>query len=110
MPTDSGSLPEPTDITDEIYNVCKQLFSELWDGKTPLRLLGVALSDLTRDETSQLSIFGDESEARERARRRDKAVDAIRKSFGSETIVRGAAYRSDINVGRKYKAQMEDKD
>lgn len=103
-------LAEPTDITDEIYSVCRQLFSELWDGKTPLRLLGVSLSDLTHEETAQLSIFGGDDEERERARRRDKTVDEIRKSFGSDMIVRGSAYRYDISVGRKHKAQIEEMD
>lgn len=103
-------LAEPTDITDEIYDVCRRLFSELWDGKTPLRLLGVSLSDLTREEATQISIFDGEDEERERARRRDKTVDEIRRSFGSDMIVRGSAYRSDISVGRKHKAQMEERD
>lgn len=97
------ALSVPTDITDEVYETAKRLFSELWDGKTPLRLLGVSLSDITRGEAEQLSMFSEEDEERERARRRDRATDAIRQSFGADTIVRGSAYRSDINVGKKYK-------
>ena len=100
-------LTAATDITDEIYDVSKQLLSELWDGRTPLRLLGVAVSDLTRDEAAQISMFSDAD--RERARQVDRAVDAIRRSFGSDTIVRGSSYRSDINVGKKYKAQLDEK-
>ena len=33
-------LPEPTDVTAEVFALSKTLFSELWDGYTPLRLLG----------------------------------------------------------------------
>ena len=41
-------LHDPTDISSEVYSLCKQLFAELWDGHTPLRLIGVALTDLTK--------------------------------------------------------------
>lgn len=98
-------LADPTDISREVYQLCKQLFSELWDGHTPLRLLGVALTDITHEETAQLSLFQDE--ARERARRLDKATDAINGKFGASTIVRGSSVHSSLDVGKKYRAQME---
>lgn len=101
------ALPLPTDITDEIYETSKRLFSELWDKRTPLRLLGVSVTDLTRGEAEQLSMFSEEDEGRERARKLDRATDAIRQSFGADTIVRGSAYRTDINVGKKYKASLD---
>lgn len=98
-------LADPTDISREVYQLCKQLFSELWDGHTPLRLLGIALTDITHVETTQLSLFRDE--ARERARRLDKATDAINGKFGASTIVRGSSVHSSLDVGKKYRAQME---
>lgn len=39
----------PTDITYNIYNTVKELFDEVWNGKTPLRLLDVTLTDITKD-------------------------------------------------------------
>lgn len=102
------ALSVPTDITDEIYKTAKRLFSELWDKKTPLRLLGVSVSELTREDAEQLSMFSEVDEVRERQRRLDRAADAIRQSFGADTIVRGSAYRSDIDVGKKYKASLDD--
>lgn len=53
-------LPEPTDVTAELYALSRVLFSELWDGVTPLRLLGVTLNDLCGDDAVQLSLFHDE--------------------------------------------------
>lgn len=100
-------LNEATDITGEIFDVCKSLFSELWDRKTPLRLLGVALTNITYEDEAQLSIF--DNNKKEKARAVDKAVDGIRNRFGSDTIVRGVAYQSGINVGKKHKAQIENK-
>lgn len=98
-------LPEPTDITNEIYEISKDLFDELWDEKTPLRLLGVTLSDLTDEEEGQLSLFGGEN--KEKARQLDKAADAINQKFGSSTIFRGTDVGSDLRVGKKQKAQMD---
>ena len=101
------TLDEATDITTEIYNVSKKLFSELWDKKTPLRLLGISLTQITDEDNTQLSFFP--TETKEKERRLDKAMDSIRSRFGSETVVRASNYNSDLNVGKKYKAQMENK-
>ena len=98
-------LEESTDISDEVYAVSSALFDELWDGKTPLRLLGIALTNITRGEQAQLSLFPDEK--RDKARRRDQAVDAIRGKFGSATIMRASAMDSGLRVGRRYQAKLE---
>lgn len=100
-------LAQPTDISREVYQTSRQLFGELWDGHTPLRLLGIALTDLTREEPSQLSLFPDEE--RERARRLDKAYDAINSRFGGAAIMHGSSVHSKLEVGKKYRAQMEQK-
>ena len=101
-------LSDPTDISTEVYQLTKQLFSELWDGYTPLRLIGVALTDLTKEDPSQLSLFPDEK--KERSRKLDKAYDAINKKFGAATIQRGSNLQSDLRVGKKYQAQLDEKD
>ena len=98
-------LPDATDITGEIYDIAKRLFAELWDGWTPLRLLGVSLGDLTHGEAVQMSLFEDEK--RERSRKLDRAVDAIRDRYGADTIMRAGAMESGKKVGRKHKAQIE---
>ena len=98
-------LPDPTDATTEIYEISKQLFTELWDGETPLRLLGVALSDLSHGEAAQMSLFADEK--KERSRKLDQAMDAIRDKYGADTIMRAGAMGLGKNVGQKHKAQIE---
>lgn len=100
------TLCNPTDITKEIYQISKELFSELWDGYTPLRLLGISLSDLTRNDIPQMTFFA-EDERREKARKLDKAYDAINHKFGSSTILRGSSIHSDLSIGKKHRAQME---
>ena len=67
-------------------------------------MLGIALTNITREETAQLSLFPDEN--RDKARRLDKAYDAINSKFGAATLMRGSSMQSKVDVGKKYKAQM----
>ena len=55
----------------------------------------------------QFSLFQDEK--KEKARRLDKARDALNAKFGSATIVRGSSMQAKIDVGKKYQAQIEQK-
>lgn len=98
-------LAEPTDVTDEIIETARQLIRELWDGHTPLRLLGVTLLDVIHGGEIQLSLFP----AEEKARRQkvDKTVDELRGRFGADAVVRGTSLQSKLRVGKKFKAQIE---
>lgn len=98
-------LAEATDITSEVYEISKQLFSELWDRRIPLRLLGITLTNITDADATQLSLFPDMQ--KEKARKVDKAVDAIRSKFGTGAVVRGSSFEASKNVGRKHKAQID---
>lgn len=100
-------LFDPTDITNEIYEIGKQLFDELWDGRTPLRLLGMALTNITHDDVSQMSLFTEVDEKKEKQKKVDKAMDELRSRFGSGAVLRGGANKSSEKVGRKHKAAMD---
>ena len=102
-------LREPTDGTNEIYQLAKKLFSELWNGKTPLRLLGIALTDLTKEDFVQTSLFDTADERKTKSKKLDKTVDALRSKYGRSTIQRGALLQDTHEVGKKYTAQMEQK-
>ncbi len=82
-----------TDCTRDIYkNICS-LFDELWD-KSPIRQLGVSVSDLEFSNVKQLNIFQDELSVKNELL--DKAVDKIRAKFGDEAIMRGVFANSDL--------------
>ena len=98
-------LSHATDITSEIYEVACRLFDDLWDRKMPLRLLGVSLSQLTREDAAQLSMFPDPK--REREQELDRLIDGLRHRFGSDTIVRGSIMGQSRHVGRKHKAELD---
>ena len=94
-------LGSSTDITIEIFEICRDLLKELWDMKKPLRLLGVTLSDVTDEDDVQLSMFDTDKKEKEKAI--DRTVDSIRNKFGKDTIVRGGVYKNNIRVGKKNK-------
>lgn len=86
-------LENPTDISREIYETGKELLRELWDGETPLRLVGIALSDVTKDAVTQLSLFEEENEQREKNRLMDRTMDSILDRFGRDSLKRGTGIK-----------------
>lgn len=94
-----------TDVTDEIYEYVKQLFDEAWKGQ-PLRLIGVALTDLTEDDFVQFSMF-ESDEEREKKRKLDQLTDNLRNKFGNSIVSRGSTLNTSGRIGKKAKAQQE---
>ncbi len=102
------TLPNATDMTDEIYKNAKKLFIESWKGE-PLRLIGVALTNLTDESFEQMSLFED-NEQKERHRKLDATMDAIRQKFGNDKITRASIMNSNTGIARKARAQMKNED
>lgn len=98
-------LAEPTDITSEVFAAAEGLFLKLWDGRTPLRLLGISLTHLSKGDMRQLSLFDDGK--RERQMQLDRTIDTLRGRFGADIIRRGSVLDSTAGVGKKYKAHLE---
>ena len=103
------TLDTPADTTREIYETAKRLLTELWSDRRPLRLMGIALTNLTKeDRGGQMSLFGEETaRSTARDRRLDRAVDAIRGRFGADIIRRGTVAERGIDVARKFKGRLE---
>ena len=49
----------PTDVTALILNEARRMLTEIWDGMTPLRQVGLGVSKLTHEAWRQLSLFED---------------------------------------------------
>lgn len=105
--THQKKLPAATDTTNEVYHISKDLLSELWKKRVPLRLIGISLTGIVYREEKQLSLFSDKQ--KEKARKLDRALDGIRSKYGSKMVVRGSVLDQDFQVGRKYQAQLENK-
>lgn len=88
------SLLSSTDVTNEIYLCACELLREMWDGHTGLRLLGVTASQLGEDDIYQYSLFDMTAPAagdhHEKLSKMDRAVDDIRRKFGSNACIRSS--------------------
>lgn len=99
------NFEDPTDVTEEIFAQVKKLLYECWKCE-PLRLIGVALTDLTSDEFRQMSLF-ENTEDREKQKKVDETIDDIRRRFGNGLIVRGSTISTAGKVARKARAQLD---
>jgi DNA polymerase-4 len=79
-------MPEPTNITDEVYRTARRLFCAFWDG-FPIRRIGVTLTDLSSDAEYQLTLFGN----REKKMALEKATDWIKRKYGDDAIIRAVS-------------------
>lgn len=108
------TMPAATNVTSELYHYACALFDEVWDG-SPIRLLGVSTTKLTKETSRQLSILDKEfyerqaggsttkltketsrqlsilnKEFYERQGKLEHAVDEIRKKYGHNAIFRAS--------------------
>lgn len=88
-------LSGATNITGEIFRFACEVFDEAWDGKTPLRQLGVQMTGLAKEPYRQYDLFsGVTPERYERKLRLDETVDGLRDKFG-EDIIHRAKFAQD---------------
>ncbi len=77
----------PTDNDFVIAKAALELFDRVWDGKTGIRLLGVAVGNLVRpEEPVQTDLFHGDDEKSDRLLR---AMDTIRDRYGRRAIRHG---------------------
>ena len=97
------SMVSATNDPDTLYTHCCQLFDEIWDG-SPIRLLGVSTSKLTKHAAEQLNLldmpFIAASDAEEKATlsakeyfqrqtKLDEAIQKIKTKYGNDAITKG---------------------
>ncbi|MDA3844971.1 MAG: DNA polymerase IV [Vallitaleaceae bacterium] len=82
--TRARTINQPTDSTDEIFEVAYDLM-RINKGDKGIRLIGVTMSNIDVDKPVQMSLFDQENEVRPV----DDMVDLIREKFGYDAVVRG---------------------
>ncbi|EGW36208.1 DNA polymerase IV [Desulfosporosinus sp. OT] len=80
------------DCTNAIHEIACGLFDELWQGE-PVRHLGVRVSELCRNDFTQLSLFEKDFE---KQRAIDRTIDSIRERFGPDAVFRSSFLNSGV--------------
>lgn len=97
-------LENASDISREISALAYEILCDEWSENIPIRMLTVSVTGLVDASSSftQLDLFSDvETDVRDKDKKREETVDAIRKKFGAYSISSGAYYNTDIGVGVK---------
>ncbi len=84
--TRQTTLPIPTDDPEIIYQQANSLFKENWNGKTPIRLIGVGISGL-QPPSKQLSLW-DKTDYTKLAHL-EAAIHQVKSKFGEDSISKG---------------------
>ena len=93
--TRSVTLPETTSDSMEIYRHGLELLNKTNAGSTPLRLLGISVSNLSPgDRTQQLTLFGSDLD-KKRKKELCRAVDQLNRKFGGKTVKPGRLIKKD---------------
>lgn len=87
-------LLTPTDVTEEIYTVACQIFKKIWDGRTPLRQIGVHTSKVESDAGRQYNLF--DLLKYDRLETLNRTVDKIRERYGEDSIFRAGFLKSNV--------------
>jgi DNA polymerase IV len=84
--TRSQSITAPTQLAAKIFSICREMLAKEIDG-TAFRLMGAGVSALREG-----SVADDTDMLDRRAAHAERAVDSLRKKFGSAAVIRGIAY------------------
>lgn len=88
-------LAAATDVTEELYENACRVFRLLWDGKTPIRQIGVHTAKVQTDAGRQYNLF--EGQRFDRLETLNRTVDSIRQKFGEDAVLRAGFLRGDIS-------------
>ena len=84
----------PTDVTEEIYTAACGIFKKLWDGKTPIRQIGVHTSKVESDGGRQYNLF--DMQKYDRLETLNRTVDKIREKYGEDAVFRAGFLKSNV--------------
>lgn len=83
-----------TDVTEEIYRTACSLYEALWDGRTPIRQLGVHTTGVTHETGRQYNFF--DREQYDKYEKWNQAIDQIRGKYGEDAVMRACFLRTGL--------------
>ena len=87
----------------EIYNVVLELFKKKWDGHTPIRLIGLGVADVVKDDfPDQLELFQTPDDKRKEV---EKTIIKINKKLTGVEVTRASLLKNKITKNRLSETQ-----
>ena len=92
-------LDNPANITDIIADTAMSIIRKSWKMRDPIRMLTITAINLCdENQDQQLSLFTDENVLAEKGEKVERAMDDIRKKFGTDAIKFGSVIGNDIGL------------
>ena len=92
-------LDNPTNLTDIIADTAVSIIRKSWKMRDPIRMLTITAINLCdENQAQQLSLFTDENVLAEKWEKVERAMDDIRKKFGTDAIKFGSVIGNDIGL------------
>lgn len=92
-------LDNPTNLTDIIAETAVSIIRKSWKMRDPIRMLTITAINLCdENQAQQLSLFTDENILVEKGEKVERAIDDIRKKFGTDAIKFGSVIGNDIGL------------
>lgn len=82
-------IDNATQDTNIIFSTAAELFDKVWK-REPIRLIGVATSQLQKNPVEQFSMFDPKGEIQEDKTKLNQSIDKIREKYGNDYIIRGS--------------------
>lgn len=92
--THQKKIINPTNITNEIYSISKEIFDEMWM-EEPIRLIGIRLDGLVDNLYFQTSLF-DDSTTRKKEEKIETVVDSLKEKYGYKIIKKASLVNDKI--------------
>ncbi len=96
--TRAHTLAVPTDLDSQIVSHAQRLLKANWDGKKPLRLIGVALTSLQPASAAPQQLALLDPGRSEKLERLAKTTDKLRERFGFSKVQLGGSLRAQEEV------------
>lgn len=77
----------PTNLTREIVKTGYELLEENWDSKKPVRLIGIGLANINKEDT-QLNVF--DTVVNKKEVELEKTLDSLKEKYGQDKFKRGS--------------------
>ncbi len=96
-------LPRPTYLAADLSRAAMELIEASWKIGSPIRMLTITALKLIPEELAaeQLSLFEEDTSAREKRERLEKAVDGIREKYGRGSVLPGGVLGNDLGIDDK---------